>query len=68
MDRLFQKAIAADPKSTVAGYLLGALCWVSNLLDTAVRCLCYYVQFTIPFCISTTFGLGAAALEHTPSW
>jgi Na+/proline symporter len=26
--RLFQKAIAADPKSTVAGYLLGALCWV----------------------------------------
>ncbi|KAL4910375.1 hypothetical protein BDW74DRAFT_165433 [Aspergillus multicolor] len=48
--QLFQKAIAADPKSTVAGYLLGALCW-----------------FTIPFCISTTFGLGAAALEHTPA-
>ncbi|KAL3481042.1 Sodium:solute symporter family-domain-containing protein [Aspergillus californicus] len=49
--QLFQKAIAADPKSTVAGYLLGALCW-----------------FTIPFCVSTTFGLGAAALEHTSSW
>ncbi|KAH7133043.1 Sodium:solute symporter family-domain-containing protein [Dactylonectria estremocensis] len=49
--QLFQKAIAADPKSTVAGYLLGSLCW-----------------FTIPFCISTTFGLGGAALEHTPSW
>ncbi|KAL4878124.1 Sodium:solute symporter family-domain-containing protein [Aspergillus karnatakaensis] len=49
--QLFQKAIAADPRSTVAGYLLGALCW-----------------FTIPFCISTTFGLGAAALEHTPAW
>ncbi|KAF4634482.1 hypothetical protein G7Y89_g3624 [Cudoniella acicularis] len=26
--QLFQKAIAADPKSTVAGYLLGSLCWV----------------------------------------
>ncbi|KAH8649908.1 Sodium:solute symporter family-domain-containing protein [Xylariales sp. PMI_506] len=49
--QLFQKAIAADPKSTVAGYLLGSLCW-----------------FTIPFCISTTFGLGAIALEHTPAW
>ncbi|CAH0055114.1 unnamed protein product [Clonostachys solani] len=49
--QLFQKAIAADPKSTVAGYLLGSLCW-----------------FTIPFCISTTFGLGGAALEHTPAW
>ncbi|KPM46492.1 Urea active transporter [Neonectria ditissima] len=49
--RLFQKAIAADPKSTVAGYLLGSLCW-----------------FTIPFCIATTFGLGGAALEHTPAW
>ncbi|KAJ5902331.1 hypothetical protein N7495_002859 [Penicillium taxi] len=49
--QFFQKAIAADPKSTVAGYLLGSLCW-----------------FTIPFCISTTYGLGAAALEHTPAW
>ena len=28
----------------------------------------YRVQFTIPFCVSTTFGLGAAALEHTPAW
>ncbi|KAM6509842.1 hypothetical protein FALCPG4_017482 [Fusarium falciforme] len=27
--QLFQKAIAADPKSTVAGYLLGSLCWFS---------------------------------------
>ncbi|KAL4793132.1 hypothetical protein BDV19DRAFT_380416 [Aspergillus venezuelensis] len=49
--QLFQKAIAADPKSTIAGYLLGSLCWL-----------------TIPFCISTTFGLGAAALEDTGSW
>ncbi|CZR69247.1 uncharacterized protein PAC_19147 [Phialocephala subalpina] len=49
--QLFQKAIAADPKSTVKGYMLGLLCW-----------------FTIPFCISTTYGLGAIALEHTPAW
>ncbi|KAJ0415136.1 Sodium:solute symporter family-domain-containing protein [Aspergillus carlsbadensis] len=35
--QLFQKAIAADPKSTVAGYLLGALCWVS----------CLYVLFRL---------------------
>ncbi|TVY20827.1 putative urea active transporter 1, partial [Lachnellula arida] len=49
--QLFQKAIAADPKSTVRGYLLGSLCW-----------------FTLPFCFSTTFGLGAAALEHTKYW
>ena len=28
--RLFQKAVAADPKSAVAGYLLGSLSWVTR--------------------------------------
>ncbi|EGV60941.1 hypothetical protein CANTEDRAFT_128749 [Yamadazyma tenuis ATCC 10573] len=49
--QLFQKAIAAHPRSTFVGYVLGALCW-----------------FTIPFCLSITYGLGARALELTPAW
>jgi urea-proton symporter len=24
--------------------------------------------FSIPFCLATTFGLAARALEHTPAW
>lgn len=49
--QLFQKAIAADPKVLVKGYILGGLAW-----------------FSLPFCLSTTMGLAAAALETHPSF
>ncbi|KAK0186755.1 hypothetical protein F5146DRAFT_1105398 [Armillaria mellea] len=49
--QLFQKAIAANPESTIGGYLLGGTAW-----------------FAIPFCLASTWGLAAAALESHPSW
>ena len=49
--QLFQKAIAANPASTLPGYMIGGLCW-----------------FTIPFCLATTFGLAARALEGNPAF
>lgn len=49
--QLFQKAIAADPKVLVKGYVLGGLAW-----------------FSLPFCLATTMGLAAAALETSPSF
>ena len=49
--QLFQKAIAADPASTLPGYMIGGLAW-----------------FTIPFCLATTFGLAARALETNPAF
>ncbi|KAF5584583.1 Na+ solute symporter [Fusarium pseudoanthophilum] len=47
--QLSQKAIAANPGSTLIGYLLGGSAW-----------------FTIPFCLATTYGLLAAAVEQLP--
>ncbi|KAF5615599.1 Na+ solute symporter [Fusarium tjaetaba] len=47
--QLSQKAIAANPGSTLMGYLLGGSAW-----------------FTIPFCLATTYGLLAAAVEQLP--
>ncbi|KAK0473496.1 hypothetical protein IW261DRAFT_1585789 [Armillaria novae-zelandiae] len=44
-------AIAANPESTIGGYLLGGTAW-----------------FAIPFCLASTWGLAAAALESHPSW
>ncbi|MCJ1394875.1 hypothetical protein MMC18_007755 [Xylographa bjoerkii] len=49
--QLFQKAIAANPASTLPGYMIGGLAW-----------------FAIPFCLATTFGLAARALETSPSF
>ena len=49
--QLFQKAIAADPSSTLPGYMIGGLAW-----------------FSIPFCLATTFGLAARALETNPAF
>jgi len=49
--QLYQKAIAASPRATLPGYLIGGLAW-----------------FTIPFCLATTFGLAARAIENTPSF
>ncbi|MCJ1287409.1 hypothetical protein MMC26_006758 [Xylographa opegraphella] len=49
--QLFQKAIAANPASTLPGYMIGGLAW-----------------FAIPFCLATTFGLAARALETNPSF
>ena len=49
--QLFQKAIAANPKSTLPGYMIGGLAW-----------------FSIPFCLATTFGLAARALENNPAF
>ncbi|MCJ1432657.1 hypothetical protein MMC27_002014 [Xylographa pallens] len=49
--QLFQKAIAANPASTLPGYMIGGLAW-----------------FAIPFCLATTFGLAARALETDPSF
>lgn len=48
--QLFQKAIAASPKATLPGYLIGGLSW-----------------FAIPFCLATTFGLAARALQGQSS-
>lgn len=47
--QLFQKAITADPVSTLPGYMIGGLAW-----------------FSIPFCLATTFGLAARAMQGTP--
>ena len=47
--QLSQKAIAANPGSTLMGYLIGGSAW-----------------FTIPFCLASTYGLLAAAVEHLP--
>lgn len=47
--QLFQKAITADPASTLPGYMIGGLSW-----------------FSIPFCLATTFGLAARALQGSP--
>jgi Na+/proline symporter len=44
--QLFQKAITADPVSTLPGYMIGGLAW-----------------FSIPFCLATTFGLAARAMQ-----
>ena len=49
--QLFQKAITADPVSTLPGYMIGGLAW-----------------FSIPFCLATTFGLAARALETNPAF
>ncbi|MCJ1320908.1 hypothetical protein MMC15_006249 [Xylographa vitiligo] len=49
--QLFQKAIAANPASTLPGYMIGGLAW-----------------FAIPFCLATTFGLAARALETNPAF
>ena len=48
--QLFQKAITADPVSTLPGYMIGGLSW-----------------FSIPFCLATTFGLAARAMQGNPS-
>ncbi|KAK5702765.1 hypothetical protein LTR97_003711 [Elasticomyces elasticus] len=47
--QLFQKAITADPASTLPGYMIGGLSW-----------------FSIPFCLATTFGLAARAMQGMP--
>jgi Na+/proline symporter len=47
--QLFQKAITADPVSTLPGYMIGGLAW-----------------FSIPFCLATTFGLAARAMQGSP--
>lgn len=47
--QLFQKAITADPASTLPGYMIGGLSW-----------------FSIPFCLATTFGLAARAMQGLP--
>lgn len=48
--QLFQKAITADPVSTLPGYMIGGLSW-----------------FSIPFCLATTFGLAARAMQGLPA-
>ncbi|KAK3111606.1 hypothetical protein LTR53_012968 [Teratosphaeriaceae sp. CCFEE 6253] len=47
--QLFQKAITADPSSTLPGYMIGGLAW-----------------FSVPFCLATTFGLAARAMQGLP--
>ena len=66
--QLFQKAIAANPASTLPGYMVGGLAWFVNSSPYMFPLESDPLRFAIPFCLATTFGLAARALENNPAF
>lgn len=68
--QLFQKAITADPSATLPGYMVSSvshLCHLGHhMLKRDPPQIGGLSWFSIPFCLATTFGLAARAMQGLP--